>query len=57
MTQKEFIEYYIKDEDRATDIQDELVALPCKCTEPGCLGWVMVKNDKLSIKVHCDLYL
>ena len=57
MTQKEFIEYYIKDEDRAQDIQDELVAIPCKCTEPGCWGWAMVKKDKHSIKIHCDLHL
>ena len=57
MNQREYIEFYFKDDKNAFDEEDELVALPCRCTEPGCLGWVMVKNERHSIKIHCDRYL
>lgn len=32
------------------------VALPCACSDEGCQGWAMVRNDPESIAVHTTLY-
>jgi len=57
MTKEEFIAIYCENSDMRRETYDEhFVALPCRCGEGKCKGWVTISNNPDAIAVWNDLY-
>lgn len=58
MTKEEFAEQYCSTlgEVEKAEFLNTHTPLPCHCNADNCVGWAMVNNDPLQVKIHNDLY-